>query len=139
MVEATGDAAWTKEVAAILWASVGSMAFASRWAESLHETLRSSGVEGGTWASLAARWAWAAGDEARAREIAVAAHRIEPADRYLTALLMRLASAGREGALLLETAERAADADPDGGVRWLVLAAAWLRNGAGTPPTGWIT
>jgi len=128
LVEATGDAAWTKEVAAILWASVGSMAFASRWAESLHESLRSSGVEGGPWASLAARWAWAAGDEARAREIAVAAHRIEPADRYLTALLMRLASAGREGALLLETAERAADADPDGGVRWLVLAAAWLRT-----------
>ena len=128
LVEATGDAAWTKEVAAILWASVGSMAFASRWAASLHEALLSTGGDGGAWASLAARWAWAAGDEARARELAVAAHRIEPENRYLTALLMRLASAGREGALLLETAERAADADPDGGVRWLVLAAAWLRT-----------
>ena len=128
LVEASGDAAWTKEVAAILWASVGSMAFASRWAVSLHESLLSAAGDGGPWASLAARWAWAAGDEAKAREIAVAAHRRDPADRYLTALLMRLAAAGREGALLLETAERAADADPDGGVRWLVLAAAWLRT-----------
>jgi hypothetical protein len=128
LVEATGDAAWTKELAAVLWASVGSMAFASRWAASLHEALLSAHGHGGPWAALAARWAWAAGDEARAREIAVAAHRRDPSDRYLTALLMRLASAGREGALLLETAERAADADAAGGVRWLVLAASWLRS-----------
>ncbi len=127
LVEASGDAAWTKEVAAILMASVGSMAFASRWAGSLHESLLSNDSASGPWASLAARWAWAAGDEAKAREIAIAAHRLDPANRYLTAVLMRLAAAGREGALLLETAERAAEADTAGGVRWLVLAAAWLR------------
>lgn len=122
LVEATEDAPWAKELAALLWASVGSMAFASRWAESL------AGDGGGPWASLAARWAWAAGDETRAREIALLAHRVDPSDRYLTALLMRLAASGREGALMLDAAERAADADDADGVRWLVLAAAWLRH-----------
>ncbi len=122
LVEATGDAPWTKEVAALLWSSVGSMGFASRWAESLADG------NGGPWASLAARWAWAAGDESRARELALAAHRNDPSDRYLTALVLRLTASSREGALLLEAAERAADADEVDGVRWLVLAAAWLRS-----------
>lgn len=122
LVEASGDAVWPREVAALLWASVGSMAFASRWAEAL-----SDGTDG-AWAALASRWAWAAGDESRARTLAVEAHRRDPGDRYLTALLMRMAATGREGALLLEVAERAADADPSDGPRWLVLAAAWLRS-----------
>lgn len=130
LVEATGEAPWAMESAAFLWAAAGSMGFAARWAEALAGRGEGDAVtaEQRAWKAAAARWAWAAGDEARAREIAVRAHRESPEDSYLAALALRLAVASKDAALALQVATLRADAslDPAVSVRWLLVTATLL-------------
>jgi hypothetical protein len=130
LVEATGESLWAMESAALLWAAAGAMSFAARWAAAIadHHTAPDEAAEARAWRSAAARWSWAAGEEQRAREIAVAAHRDCPADDYLAALALRLALASRDAPLALDVATRRADAvaDADAAARWMLLAASAL-------------
>ncbi len=134
LVEASGEAPWALESAALLWAAAGEMAHAARWAQALADLGgESTDVRG--WRAAAARWTWAAGDAGRALEQAAAAHREHPADGYLAALAFRLALAARDHALALDVATRAADAvGADAGARWLVIASETLSGiGAAEP------
>lgn len=130
LVEATGESLWAMESAALLWAAAGAMSFAARWASAVADHLSSTthAADVRAWRSAAARWSWAAGEEPRAREIAVGAHKEFPADDYLAALSLRLALASRDTALALDVATRRADAatDRDVAARWMLLAAATL-------------
>lgn len=126
LVTATHGARWATEAAATLWAAAGSPAAASRWAETLASRDDLDGAdEASWWRAAAARFAWAAGDEARARSVAVAAHEEAPSDDYLAALALSLSASARDGALTLEVARRRAGAG-DEGHRWLVLASVLL-------------
>ena len=128
LADAAPTQAWPMQTAASLWAAAGSLANASRCAErAARASFDRSGASGG-WSALAARWAWAAGDEGRARVLAGDAHALAADDRYLTALRMTLCASAHDGAGLLETAERAAEAEASGGARWLVVAALWLQQ-----------
>ncbi|MEZ4392804.1 MAG: hypothetical protein R3A48_17075 [Polyangiales bacterium] len=96
LVAATRGARWATEAAATLWAAAGSPAAASRWAETLASRDDLDGAdEASWWRAAAARFAWAAGDEARARSVAVAAHEADPSDDYLAALALPLSASAR--------------------------------------------
>jgi hypothetical protein len=132
LVEATGESLWAMESAALLWAAAGAMGFAARWASAIaeHDALPGGAVEASAWRAAAARWFWAAGEESRARELALSAHRNAPGDDYLAALAIRVSLAARDGASCLDVARRRAQAEqnPAQGARWLLLAAALLAG-----------
>ncbi|MFO0610400.1 MAG: hypothetical protein U0324_44985 [Polyangiales bacterium] len=132
LVEATGESLWAMESAALLWAAAGAMGFAARWASAVadHGALPGGAAEASAWRAAAARWFWAAGEEQRARELAVSAHKDAPADDYLAALALRAALAARDGDLALDVARRRAKSEegPEGAARWLLLAAALLTG-----------
>jgi len=138
LVEATGESLWAMESAALLWAAAGAMSFAARWASAVadHDGLPGGAAEASAWRAAAARWFWAAGEEQRARELAVSAHKDAPADDYLAALALRTAMAARDGALALDIVRRRAQAEGNGeaAARWLLLGASLLSGvGADEP------
>lgn len=128
LATATGGARWAAESAAMLWAASGSHAAASRWAETLSNRDDLDGPdEAAWWKSAAARFAWAAGDESRARALAVSGHEASPQSDYLAALSLSLAAAARDGELVLAVAKRRAESGGgEDGHRWLVLASVLL-------------
>ena len=131
LVEATRESQWAMESAASLWAAAGAMSVAARWALAVadHLTDPAHAADARAWRAAAARWAWAANEEPRAREIAVAAHREHPGDDYLAALALRLALTSRDETLTLDIATRRADAcdDPETAARWMLVASATLH------------
>lgn len=128
LVEATAGARWAAESAALLWASAGVPAAASRWAETVAQREdHGDPQDARAWRAAAARLAWAGGDESRARALAVSGHADAPDDDYLAALALSLAAASRDGALVLEVATRRAEAATDHeATRWLVFASVIL-------------
>jgi tetratricopeptide (TPR) repeat protein len=113
----------------LLWASVGNLSVAARWATALADRSESSSRESVSWRAVAARWFWASGEEVRARDLCLEAHKQCPSDDYLAAMALRLTIAGREFVQCLDVATRRADAADNRMVatQWLVLAAAMLE------------
>jgi len=138
LVEATDEGAWAMERAALCWAAVGMSGHAARWAEhlSLRDDLAGGAVEARGWASASARWFFAAGEESRAREIALVAHLGDPADLYLSALSLRLSLDGGDVDLAVQVVSRTAEAldDPALATRWLLVGAALLESRGATDP-----
>lgn len=131
LVEATQGSPWAQQTAALLHASVGAPREAARWAKTLatRQDLPGGDLDRRQWSAAAARWLWAAGDDAQARELALAAHRQHPDDVYLAGLSLRLSLAARDAKTVLDVVTRTAlPLDADDAVRWLVMASALLGS-----------
>ncbi|MEZ4408437.1 MAG: hypothetical protein R3A52_18480 [Polyangiales bacterium] len=129
LVEASGEARWAMEAAALHWAAAGSPNIAARWAEALAERDDHEAGEADrrAWRVAAARWSLAAGDEDRARALALEAHAGDANDAYASALALRLAWSAKDPELILQVATASAEArDEASGARWLLAAAALL-------------
>lgn len=138
LVEVTDEDAWAMERAALCWAAAGHPGHAARWAEhlSLRDDLPGGAAEARAWSSASARWFCAAGEEGRAREIALVAHLGDPADLYLSALSLRLSLDGGDVDLAVQVVSRTAEALDDRGlaVRWLLTVASLLEARGATDP-----
>jgi hypothetical protein len=125
LADVTDGERWVLETALWLRASSGAHAQAARLAELLAE--QSEGEARRDYSAAAARLHLAAGDEARARAVALAMHQDAPEDAYLATLLFRLALSAREPAAALEALLRKADTAGDTEAsRWLLVGAVLL-------------
>lgn len=131
LVDATQGSPWAQQTAALLHASVGATREAARWARALaaRQDLPGADLDQRQWSAAAARWLWASGDDAQARELALTAHRQHPDDVYLAGLALRLSLAALDAKTALDIATRTAlPLSPDDAVRWLVMASALLGS-----------
>jgi Tfp pilus assembly protein PilF len=129
LARAAGEERWALEHALWLRAASGAYDKAARLAEELAE--RVDGDARRDFTAVAARLHWAAGDEPRARALALAMHRDAPEDAYLAALAFRLALAANEPSAALDALLRKAETSDHGpAARWLLVGAVLLA-GAG--------
>lgn len=116
---------WALETALWLRAAWKDYAQAARLAETLAE--RTDGDTQREYTATAVRFHWAAGNDTRARTLAVALQKETPEDPYLTALAFRLALYNNEPATALEVLLRKSDqCDDSSASRWLLVGAVLL-------------
>ena len=130
LVDATDGDRHVIETALTLHAAQRAFVPAAKLAEQLAE--KTEGDDRIAWMATAARFHQAAGDETRARAIALAMHKDVPADGYLATLAFRLALAAADAPGALDVLLRKTDAsDDDDATRWLLMGAVLLANAGG--------
>lgn len=127
LAEATPGDRFALETALSLRAAQKAYGAAARIAERLAEA--SAGDERTTYTATAARLHQAAGDEVRARSLALGLNKQEPADPYLATLCFRFALSAGDPSGALDVLLRKTDVSDDGpATRWLLMGAVLLAN-----------
>jgi predicted Zn-dependent protease/thioredoxin-like negative regulator of GroEL len=130
LVDATEGDRHAIETALTLRAAQKAFAPAAKLAEQLAE--KSDENERSVWIATAARFHQAAGDEARARQLAFGMHKEAPSDPYLATMAFKLALAANDAAGALDVLLRKTDAAEDeSATRWLLMGAVLLANAGG--------
>ncbi len=118
---------WAAETAVLLHTAVGQFAAAAKWAGELAE--KAPAETRREWAGAAARLYLAAGDDAKARSLALSGAKEFPNDTYLAALAFRLSiGAGERGAALDVLLRKSVGAGDAAAARWLVMGAVLLAQ-----------
>lgn len=131
--EALGRAGerWALQLALVWHAASGQHAAAAKLADEL--LAAASAEEHADLAATSARLHLAAGDDGRAREVAHAAHKVNPEDVFAATMAFRLAIAAREpGAALDVLVSRAERLGDEAAARWLTVGAVFLANAGAT-------
>jgi|LNFM01.1.fsa_nt_gb tetratricopeptide (TPR) repeat protein len=133
-VEALGRAGepWALPLALVWNAAAGAYAPAARLADELLATADDNAPRADL-AATSARLHLAAGDDRKAREVALAAHKQDPEDPFAATLAFRLALAVREPVAAFDVLDaRGAKLDDAAAARWLTVGAVFLANAGAT-------
>lgn len=132
--EALGRAGerWALPLALVWNTAASAFAPAAKLADELLASAEDPGARA-DFAATSARLHLAAGDDRKAREVALAAHKQDPEDPFAATLAFRLALAAREPVAALDVldarAEKLGDAQA---ARWLTVGAVFLANAGAT-------
>ncbi len=127
LAEATPGDRFALETALALRSAEKAYGPAAKLAEQL--AAASSGDDRVAYTATAARLHQAAGDEARARTLALGLHKEAPGDPYLATMSFRFALAAADHAGALDVLLRKTDASQDeSATRWLLMGAVLLAN-----------
>lgn len=122
---------WALPLALVWSAAAGQHAHAAKLADELLAS--NEGDARKDFAAASARLHLAAGDDRKAREVALAAHKEDPEELYAATLAFRLAIAAREPGAALDVLEARSERLGDvAAARWLTVGAVFLANAGAT-------